>query len=125
MEMATMSDPATAKTSARETVLSALKALNEENFDAARSSFSDDMVFEGVLGNRNGAEAYFADMKKMKLKYDVIKAFEEGDDVCLLYNLQMSGLTIFGCAWYHLEKGKIKSLKVVFDPRPVLEKTGK
>jgi len=122
MEMVTMRDLATVKTSARDTVLSALKALNEEDFDTARNSFSDDMVFEGVLGTRNGAEAYFNDMKKMKIKYDVIKAFEEGDDVCLLYDLQLSGLTIFGCGWYHLENGKIKSIKVVFDPRPVLEK---
>jgi len=125
MKMATMNDLAPVKTSARGQVLSFVKALNEEDFEFARSCVSDDMRFEGVLGSRNGAEAYFNDMKKMKLKYDVKMAFEEGNDVCLLYNLQMSGLTIFGCGWYHLENEKITSLRVVFDPRPVLEKQQK
>lgn len=102
-------------------VLSCINALNEEDFDKAKNYVSDDMVFEGVLGSRNSAEAYFSDMKKMKLKYDILKAFEEDDDVCLLYNLHMGELVLFGCGWYHLKDGKINSLKVVFDPRPVLE----
>lgn len=57
----------------------------------------------------------------MKLKYKIIKVFEAENDVCVLYDLDMSGLTIFGCGWYQVEQGKVKSLKVVFDPRPVLE----
>jgi len=106
---------------AKETVLACIKALNEEDFTKARSYVNDDMRFEGVLGSRNGAEAYFKDMESMKLKYDIIKAFAEGEDVCLLYNLTMSGLCIFGCGWYSLNNGKISTLKVVFDPRPILE----
>jgi hypothetical protein len=113
------SDPA--NNSVKEIVLSCINALNNEDFKTAKSYVSDDMTFEGVLGSRNGADAYFNDMEKMKLKYDIIKAFVDGDDVCLLYNLQMSGLTLFGCGWYHVNDGKINSLKVVFDPRPVLE----
>ena len=123
--MASMTDLTATKTGARDIVLSLIEALNAEDFETARSLANDDMVFDGVLGSRNGAEAYFADMRKMKLKYDIKKSFEEGDDVCLLYDLQMSGLTIFGCGWYHVENGRVKSLKVVFDPRPVLEKSGK
>ena len=74
-----------------------------------------------MLGSRNGAAAYFSDMEKMKLKYNVKKVFVNGDDVCLLYDLTMSGITIFGCGWYHIEGDKINSLRVVFDPRPVIE----
>jgi len=110
-----------ASNKSREIVLRCIKALNDEDFDQARSYVSDDMTFEGVLGSRNGAKAYFTDMKQMKLKYDILKAFEEGNDVCLLYNLHMGKLVLFGCGWYHLKEGKINSLKVVFDPRPVLE----
>jgi len=33
----------------------------------------------------------------------------------------MSGATLFTCGWYQVEDGKIRSLKVVFDPRPVLD----
>ncbi len=105
----------------KEIVLACVHALNAEDFDTARAYAADNMQFKGVLGARDGAEAYFDDMRKMKLKYDVMKAFEDEGDVCLLYNLTMSGINIFGCGWYHLTNGKIDSLKVLFDPRPVLE----
>lgn len=106
--------------SAKEIVLSCVQAINEQDFKIARTFVDDDMQFIGVLGSRDGAQAYFDDMEKMKLKYNVIKAFADGDDVCLLYDLQISGKTIFGCGWYHVEDEKITSLKVIFDPRPLL-----
>jgi hypothetical protein len=73
------------------------------------------------LGSRNVADAYFKDMERMRLKYDAKKVFADGNDVCLFYDLAISGLTIFGCAWYQVANGKIRSLRVVFDPRPILE----
>jgi hypothetical protein len=107
---------------AKEVVLALIDAINAQDFQRARTYVSTDMQFEGVLGARDGSEAYFLDMEKMKLKYDVKKAFVDGNDVCLLYELDMSGTIIFGCGWYQVENAKIRSLKVVFDPRPVLEK---
>jgi len=109
----------------RETVLSFINALNKEEFDAARIYADDKLKFDGVMGSRDGADAYFNDMKKMKFKYKIIKAFEEDDDVCLLYEIDMSGTDIFCCGWYRVRNGKIISLKVVFDPRPLLEKSRK
>jgi hypothetical protein len=119
--MKTVNHPVMTDNNAREVVLSCLQALNEEEFDTARGYLHEDMNFEGVLGSRHGAEAYYNDMKKMKLKYSIKKVFASGDDVCLLYDLKISGQTIFCCGWYHVEDGKIDSLKVVFDPRPLLE----
>lgn len=106
---------------AKDIVLSFVKALNDERFDAARNYAADSMTFTGVLGSRNGAEEYFRDMRNMKLKYRIKKTFAEDDDVCLLYDLTMGDVTTFGCGWYHLEDGKISSLRVVFDPRAVLQ----
>ena len=103
-----------------EIVTAFIDAINAEDFDGARKYASDDMEFEGVMGTRHGADAYFQDMRKMRLKYWVLKAFENGDDVCLLYDLEISGKTIFGCGWYHLTHNKISRLQVVFDPRPLL-----
>lgn len=60
-------------TTSKEIVLSFLKALNAEDFIMARNYVSNDFIFEGVLGSRNGSEAYFNDMEKMKLKYDIKK----------------------------------------------------
>ena len=105
---------------AKEIVLACVNALNKEDFNQARTYVTDQFTFKGVLGSRDGADAYFADMERIKLKYDIKKAFADGDDVCLLYDLKMSGSIIFGCGWYHVADGKINSLRVVFDPRPIL-----
>jgi limonene-1,2-epoxide hydrolase len=99
-----------------------IKAINAEDFSTARQYVSDDLKFDGIMGSRDGADDYFGDMKHMKFKYDVKKAFADENDVCLLYDINMGGATIFTCGWYKLENGKISSLKVVFDPRPLLEK---
>lgn len=101
--------------------MSCVKAINAEDFREARRYVSEGMTFNGVLGSRFGADAYFNDMERMKLQYDIQKVFAEGDDVCLLYNLKISGQTIFGCGLYEVRNGRIAALKVVFDPRPLLE----
>jgi len=109
--------------SAKQVVVKFINALNNEDFETAKTYTDDAMQFDGVLGCRNGSDAYFADMQKMKFKYDVKKVFADGNDVCLLYDINMGGTTIFTCGWYKVKDEKICSLKVVFDPRPVLEKS--
>jgi len=110
------------KQSAKEAVLTFIKALNEEDFEKAGACLDASMEFDGVMGKRNGADAYMTDMKKMKFKYDILQSFENENEVCLLYNIDMSGkATIFTCGWYHVTDGRIRKLKVVFDPRPLLE----
>ena len=104
----------------RGVVLALVKALNDEDFDDARRYVSKDLSFSGVLGSRQGADAYFEDMKRMRLKYDVKKVFSDETDVCLFYDLTMSGTTVFVSAWYQVEDGRVHSLKVVFDPRLLL-----
>ncbi|HSD05858.1 nuclear transport factor 2 family protein [Flavobacterium sp.] len=110
------------ETNSKEIVLSFIKAINEEDFKTAKTLVSDDMKFEGVLASRNGATAYFDDMEKMKMKYDIQKIIAEGDDVSMLSDVTSNGATLFTSSWYQLKSGKINFLKVVFDPRPVLEK---
>ncbi|MDN5286123.1 MAG: nuclear transport factor 2 family protein [Mucilaginibacter sp.] len=113
------------KQSAKEVVLAFVDALNGEDFKTAGTYLTKDMTFKGVLGSRDGAEAYMKDMEHMKLKYKVKKSVAEKDDVCLIYDLTMSGTTLLGYGWYHVEDGKISSLNVMFDPRPILEKANK
>ncbi|WP_460972703.1 nuclear transport factor 2 family protein [Spirosoma migulaei] len=119
-EMAQDNQTGSVATDSKEIVLAFVQAINDEDFKAARRLASDAMTFKGVLGSREGGDAYIQDMEKMKLTYAIQKAFADGDDVCLLYDLTMSGKTIFGCGWYHVSDGKIDSLKVLFDPRPFL-----
>jgi limonene-1,2-epoxide hydrolase len=104
----------------KEIVLTFLDALNNEDFKTVRHSLSDDMIFNGVLGHREGADTYVEDMKKLKFKYKILKAFADEDDVCVLYDIDMSGETIYTAGWYKVRDNKIKSLRVVFDPRPIV-----
>jgi len=113
METATISN-------AKEVVLAFIKALNNDDFDAARKCVSSDLKFEGVMGSRDNADEYFKSMEKLRFKYDIKKAFVDGNDVCILYDIDMSGKTIFTCGWYKVRDGKIKSFRVVFDPRPII-----
>ena len=106
---------------ARNTVMVFLKHLNAEDFEAARRCTDDHLRFEGVLGSsREGYEAYFRDMEKLKIKFHVLKTFADGDDVCVLCNVTFSGVTMYSCGWYKVEYNKICSIKVVYDPRPLL-----
>jgi|SRR5215467_11424639 len=106
---------------AREIVMSFIDALNKEDYELARSYVNDDFSFVGVLGSRFGADSYFKDMSKMRFHYDIRKVFAEGNDVCLFYDIMMSGQKIFSCGWYQVKAGKINSFKVIFDPRPILD----
>lgn len=112
-------------TNAEKVVTTFINALNNEDFTTAANQLAPGMKFDGVMGKRDSAEAYISDMKRMKFKYHIIKIFVNENDVCLLYDINMGNATIFTCGWYHLEDGKISSLKVVFDPRPLLEKKDK
>lgn len=107
--------------SAKDVVLSFLKALNESDFKEARNYVHDNLSFVGVLGKRDGADAYFRDMEKMKLKYDIKKVFVDRDDVCVLYDIDMGGTKVFTTGWYKVKQNRIESFRVVFDPRPVMK----
>jgi predicted ester cyclase len=109
-----------AKTDTYQTVVTFLDALNKEDFQEARNCCTEEITFVGVLGSRDGREAYFKDMEKMKFKYDIRKIFSDGNDVCVLYEIKMGEHLIFSCGWYQLLNGKINSIRVVFDPRPLL-----
>lgn len=108
-------------TTAKETVLLFLNAMNSENFEDARQYVKDDMKFIGVMGSRDNADAYFSDMEKMKFKYEIKKAIGDNTDVAVFYDINMGKHSIFSSGWYHVNHGKIEWFKVVFDPRPVLQ----
>ena len=111
--------------SAKDTVLSFLRALNADDFQQARKYVSDNLSFVGVLGKRNGANEYFKSMEKLQFKYDIKKVFADGNDVCVWYEINMRDTKVLTCGWYKVKDDKIESFQVVFDPRPVLENAPK
>lgn len=109
------------KKNAKDTVLSFIDTLNNMDFKTARDYVSDDISFSSPLGVREGVESYIGDMERLKIKFDVKKVFVDGNDICLLYDFNAGSINLFGCGWYQVENGKIRSLKVVYDPRSILE----
>jgi len=110
----------TSTNEAQEIVLWFVKALNEESFQVARRYLDDDLKHVGPFGSRDGGEAYIQEMESLRLKFDLKKIFADGKDVCALYDVTVSGITLFACGWFQVEAGKICSQRITFDPRPLL-----
>jgi len=108
------------ETLVKEVVLSFIEDLNKEDFSSARKLISDDLQFKGVMGSRDGGDIYIQDMRKMKFKYDLKNTFVNRRDVCLIYDINMGGQVIRSCGIYHVKDGKITTINVIFDPRPLL-----
>ena len=106
----------------KEVVLGLGKALNDENYEAARRYVSDSMKYIGPLGSRDGAEAYLHEIERLHLKFDIHKIFADNQDVCVLYDITASGIKLFACGWFQVEAGTVTSMRVTFDPRPLLGK---
>lgn len=106
----------------KETVMSFLEALNNQNLEAARSCIKDDVMFTAPDGAPvQGAEAYLNGWKPLGLKYKIKKTFADGNDICVLYDISFSkpSVTLFACGLYGVDNGKVSSIKVIFDPRPL------
>jgi hypothetical protein len=106
----------------KDIVLSFIESLNKENFKEARKCLNPTFSFKGPMGTRDNADVYIEDMKKMKFKYEIEKVFENENEVCLIYNINMGkGEPVKTCGIYKLKNSKLSSLNVLFDTRPILE----
>jgi ketosteroid isomerase-like protein len=113
---------------AKEVVMSYLKALNDQDFKAARSHLKDDMTFLAPIASHSSADAYLEGNELLRSKYgikkvlyEVKKVFVDGDDVCIFFDFNIGSATLFASGWFHVANGKISSTSVVFDPRPIVE----
>ena len=57
------------------------------------------------------------------MKFDILKILADKKDVCVLYDITVSGITLFACGWFRVEAGKVRSMRVTFDPRTLLDTT--
>jgi ketosteroid isomerase-like protein len=120
------------KSNAKEVVISYLEALNDQDFKAARSHLKDDMTFLAPIASHNSADAYLEANERLrsiyrinKVLYEVKKVFVDGDDVCVFFDFNIGSATLFASGWFHVANGKISSIRVVFDPRPIVELSAK
>ncbi|AIF84063.1 ketosteroid isomerase-like protein [Candidatus Nitrososphaera evergladensis SR1] len=114
--------------SSKEVVISFLESLNNGDLKSARSCVSDDFTFKLPQGSFDSAEAYFKAAEQAQqahqepYRFDVKKVFTDGSDVCVFNDVIAGDVTLFACGWYRVEGGKIRSLKLVYDPRPLLQR---
>jgi ketosteroid isomerase-like protein len=113
---------------AKKIVTSFQESLNNRDLKSARSYVSDDFLCTNPLGSFDSAESYFKaaeqaqQMHQASYKFDLKKIFMDGNDVCVFNDVIAGTLTLFACGWYHIEDQKIRSLKLIYDPRPLLQK---
>jgi len=99
-------------------VMSYIAGLDGQQYDKALELLHERVRIRGPAGETFGKPLDFIEMlRKWQGKYDVKKAFAEGDDVCVLYDLKTNGPTVFMSSWYQVKDGKIVSIQSVFDPR--------
>lgn len=104
--------------SAREVVMSYIKAMDNRDYAAARKCLPDTLLVKGPAGEAfRGPDEFLKMMENQRGKYDVKKVFVDGNDVCLLYDFATEAVTTFFCSWYQVKDGKITSIQTVFDPR--------
>jgi len=93
------------------------------DFDAVRAILADDATFDGPLGRAANAEECVEGLKRMSqivTEVKVRKTFVDGPDVLTWFDLHTTRTEPMPTVnWRHIEDGKITSIRVTFDPRPL------
>jgi hypothetical protein len=110
--------------SAKEIVMEYLQLITErQDFKSARSYLKDNVSYVSPLNSFDRAEPYLKYNESLHLpKLDIKKIFVDGDDVCILHETSLPRIssTVFTTLWFHVDGGKISSLRALFDPRPFI-----
>ncbi len=106
----------------QQVVLAFQQAIGNKDFQAARKLLHDDLEFHGPIDTFHNADDYLHAIQKLSAivqGVDILKAFEDGNDVSLFCDLKTKTVgTSFVAEWYKVTNGKIASVRVVFDARP-------
>jgi hypothetical protein len=100
-----------------------LQAWRAGDFDTLRTVLADDATFDGPLGRARSADECIAGLQGMsKIMTDIVvrKTFVDGNDVLTWFDLHTADTDPLPAVnWRHVENGKITSIRVTFDPRPL------
>ncbi len=102
------------------------EALAAKDFYALGSTLADDVTFDGPLGHAEGADGYVDSLRRFaEIIDDVVveRVFLDGDDVLTWFALHTNVAGVVGpvASWIHRDNGRIDRVRVVFDPRPLLD----
>ncbi len=99
------------------------QAWKAKDFARLRSVLADDATFRGPLGTADDAATCIQGMQRMaQIITDIVihKTFVDGPDVLTWFDLHTRVAPPCPTAnWSHTENGKIKTIQVTFDARPL------
>jgi limonene-1,2-epoxide hydrolase len=100
-----------------------LEAWTGGDVASVRGMIHDDVTFDGPLGHTEGADEYMEGLRGMAR---MVKGAEghhvavDGEHVFIVYDLLTdTAPPIPTVGWYRVRDGRISSLRVFFDPRPL------
>ncbi len=108
---------------AADVVIWLMSALSERDYASARRLLADNLTFEGPFDTFIEPDSHLEALRGL---YPIVKTitrrrlFEDGDDVCLLYDMETNTPigTAFICEWFKVDGEKIKAIRAVFDALP-------
>ena len=95
----------------------------DKNGEGMEDLIAENFSFVGPLAtaDRKGFLEAAPQLGQMFQKFDFHKKFEDGDQVCCLYDLEMAtpagNLTVPMAEWLKVAGGKIREIKLYYDPR--------
>jgi hypothetical protein len=97
---------------------------NAHDFDAFEAQFADDVTFAGPLGTARGpAECRrgIEGLSRLVDRADVLAMVADGRDVVTWFELHTPDADPIPVAnWAWVQDGRIRRVRVTFDPRPLL-----
>jgi hypothetical protein len=99
------------------------EAWKKRDWARLRGILADDVTFVGPLGTADSAEACISGLQHMsEIVTDIVerRTFVDGDDVLTWFELHTARTAPLPTVnWRHVEDGKIRWIRVTFDPRPL------
>jgi ketosteroid isomerase-like protein len=111
---------------ALETVIRFYDLTNNKNqTDGLEKLLSENMSFTGPLMQASGADKYIEMLKpliKFHKSWKMIKQFENGNDVCSIYELTLGtpagrDFSVTIADWIRVVDGRVAEQKIYYDPR--------
>jgi SnoaL-like domain len=105
-----------------------IRAWRDRDFGTLRSILADDVSFSGPFAELDNATDCVAGLRTMsEIVTDIVvhKRLADATDALTWFDLHTSvAPPVPTVNWSHAEDGKITRIRVTFDPRPLLPRSG-
>jgi ketosteroid isomerase-like protein len=114
---------------ARAVVERYFNALSSKDFDAMRALLHEDVTFNGPLGTTATADEYVAALRKVTAQMTSVERRAlivdlDGDceQVCQIYDMTLAkpAVTLPIAQWLTVREQRIATVRLFFDPRPLV-----